>query len=163
MGTSPLPSRGPTSGRKCYVTTAFSGVPSKGDKIKNGCIEGKDKTLDVQSKRIPLKFFFTQMVCQRRKTPLNPPPPPDHFQKRGGFQNPPRYRISQNPPRPWALLQWHCVTPGKQGPRKVAGRRSAHRSPTTVLEGAIVGSAPKFAIRKILSGTKADPPALVGI
>ena len=25
---------GPTSGRKCYVTPAFSGIPNKGDKIK---------------------------------------------------------------------------------------------------------------------------------
>ena len=33
VATSPLPSRGPASGRKCYVTPAFSGVPSKGDKI----------------------------------------------------------------------------------------------------------------------------------
>ena len=32
-----LPSRGPTSGRKCYVTPAFSGIPkTKGDKIKSG-------------------------------------------------------------------------------------------------------------------------------
>ena len=43
--TSPLPSRGPTSGRICYVTIAFSGVPNKGDKIRSGCIGGKDKTL----------------------------------------------------------------------------------------------------------------------
>ena len=29
-----LPSWGPTSGRKCYVTPAFSGIPkTKGDKI----------------------------------------------------------------------------------------------------------------------------------
>ena len=27
-------STGPTSGRKCYVTPAFSGIPNKGDKIK---------------------------------------------------------------------------------------------------------------------------------
>ena len=34
FATSPLPSGGPTSGRKCYVTPAFSGIPNKGDKIK---------------------------------------------------------------------------------------------------------------------------------
>ena len=28
---SPLPSQGPTRGRKCYVPHAFSGVPRKGD------------------------------------------------------------------------------------------------------------------------------------
>ena len=26
---------GPKSGRKCYVTPAFSGVPNKGDKIRS--------------------------------------------------------------------------------------------------------------------------------
>ena len=36
--TSPLPSRGPTSGRKSYITPAFLGVPKKGDKIKSGYI-----------------------------------------------------------------------------------------------------------------------------
>ena len=36
LATSPLPSRWPTSGRICCVTPAFSGVPSKGDKIKSG-------------------------------------------------------------------------------------------------------------------------------
>ena len=29
-------SRGPTSGRKCYATPAFSGLPIKGDKTKSG-------------------------------------------------------------------------------------------------------------------------------
>ena len=29
-----MPSRGPTSGRKCYVTPAFLMIPNKGDKIK---------------------------------------------------------------------------------------------------------------------------------
>ena len=31
VATSPLPSRGPKRGRKCYVTPAFSGVPKKGE------------------------------------------------------------------------------------------------------------------------------------
>ena len=30
LATSPLPSWGPTSGRNCYVTPAFSGVPKSG-------------------------------------------------------------------------------------------------------------------------------------
>ena len=38
MGASPLPSRGPKSGRRCYITPAFSGVPNKGDKIRIGCL-----------------------------------------------------------------------------------------------------------------------------
>ena len=36
VASSPLPSRGPTSGWKCYITPAFSGVPKQGDKIKSG-------------------------------------------------------------------------------------------------------------------------------
>ena len=32
LDASPLPSRGPKSGRKCYITPAFSGVPNKGTK-----------------------------------------------------------------------------------------------------------------------------------
>ena len=35
---SPVPSRGPTSGRNCYITPAFSGVPKQGDKIRIGCL-----------------------------------------------------------------------------------------------------------------------------
>ena len=33
-----LLSRGPTRGWNRYVTPAFSGVPSKGDKIRSGCL-----------------------------------------------------------------------------------------------------------------------------
>ena len=38
MATSPLHSRGPTSGRKCYITPAFSGIPKYrgGDRIRSG-------------------------------------------------------------------------------------------------------------------------------
>ena len=48
---SPLPSRGPKRGRKCYVTPAFSGIPNakrgeqdqkrsptKGKEIRSGCL-----------------------------------------------------------------------------------------------------------------------------
>ena len=52
VAASPLPSRGPTWGRKCYVTLAFSripnakrgeqkteeGSPTKGNKIRGGCV-----------------------------------------------------------------------------------------------------------------------------
>ena len=52
VAASPLPSRGPTWGRKCYVTLAFSripnakrgeqktqkGSPTKGNKIRSGCV-----------------------------------------------------------------------------------------------------------------------------
>ena len=81
MATSPLPSRGPTNGRKCYVTPAFSGVPSKGDKIKSGCIEGKDKVWMCRSKDYHKKKF-ADLVYLRRKTPLETPH--RRFFKRGG-------------------------------------------------------------------------------
>ena len=42
---------------------AFLGVPMKGDKIKSGCIGGKDKTVDMQPKRISPKQILAQMVC----------------------------------------------------------------------------------------------------
>ena len=38
MATSPLPSRGSTSGWNCSVTPAFLGVPGRGDKIRSGYI-----------------------------------------------------------------------------------------------------------------------------
>ena len=38
VATSPLPSRGPTGGRNCYLTLAFLGVSGRGDKIKSGYI-----------------------------------------------------------------------------------------------------------------------------
>ena len=38
VAASPLPSRGPTRGRICYATPAFSMVPNKGDKIRSGCL-----------------------------------------------------------------------------------------------------------------------------
>ena len=39
LAASPLPSRGSTRGRKCYVTPAFSGVTKqRGDKIRIGCL-----------------------------------------------------------------------------------------------------------------------------
>ena len=36
VGALNLPSRGPTNGRKCYLTLAFSRVPKQGDKIRSG-------------------------------------------------------------------------------------------------------------------------------
>ena len=40
VATSPLPSRGPKRGRKCYVTPAFLGIPNakRGEKIRIGCL-----------------------------------------------------------------------------------------------------------------------------
>ena len=36
VAASPLPSRGPKRGRKCYVTPAFSGSTTEGDGNKSG-------------------------------------------------------------------------------------------------------------------------------
>ena len=38
MAASSLPYQGPKRGRKCYITPAFSGVPSKEKKIRRGCL-----------------------------------------------------------------------------------------------------------------------------
>ena len=41
--------RCPTRGRKCYITTAFSGVPKQGDKVKGGPQVGRIATSRVRS------------------------------------------------------------------------------------------------------------------
>ena len=46
---------GPTSGRKCYITPAFSGVPNKGDKIKGGPQVGGNATSPLHSRGSPKK------------------------------------------------------------------------------------------------------------
>ena len=97
MAASPLPLRGPKRGRNCCVTPAFSGVHSKRDKIKSGCIGGKDKIVDMQPRSIFTKIFRTNGVLAS-KTPLNPPR--TIFKKRGRFQNPPCYRIFEKSPPP---------------------------------------------------------------
>ena len=47
LATSPLPSRGPKRGRKCYVNPAFSGVPNKGEqnqkRMPHPCLLGGPK------------------------------------------------------------------------------------------------------------------------
>ena len=83
LAASPLPSRGPKRMRKCYVTPAFWGVP-------------RTKLWMCSPKEYHQKIF-TEMVCLRRKTPLKPPHRQFLKKRGGGFQNPPRYRISQNP------------------------------------------------------------------
>ena len=46
---------GPTSGRKCYITPAFSGVPNKGDNIKVGPQVGGNATSPLHSRGSPKK------------------------------------------------------------------------------------------------------------
>ena len=38
VAASPLSSRRPKRGRKCYITSAFLGIPNIGDKVKSGCL-----------------------------------------------------------------------------------------------------------------------------
>ena len=45
----------PTSGRKCYITPAFSGVPKQGDKIKAGPQVGGSATSPLRSRGYPNK------------------------------------------------------------------------------------------------------------
>ena len=51
---------GPTSGRKCYITRAFSGVPNKGDKIKVGPQVGGNATSPLHSRGSPKKWRQNQ-------------------------------------------------------------------------------------------------------
>ena len=62
MGTSPLPSRRPKRGRKCYITPAFLGIPNIGDKNKKwlphpcllgGPKEGRNATSPLHSPGSP--------------------------------------------------------------------------------------------------------------
>ena len=55
LAPSTLPFRGPKSGRKCYITPAFSGVPYKGDKIKASPKEGGNATSPLHSRGSPTK------------------------------------------------------------------------------------------------------------
>ena len=52
---------GPTSGRKCYITPAFSGVPNKGDKIKVGPQVGGNATSPLHSRGSPKKWGQNQI------------------------------------------------------------------------------------------------------
>ena len=47
--------RWPTSGRKCYITPAFSGVPKQGDKVKGGPQVGGSATSPLRSRGSPNK------------------------------------------------------------------------------------------------------------
>ena len=47
VATSPLPSRGPKRGRKCYVTLAFSGIPNKGEQNQKWLPLGAQKRAEM--------------------------------------------------------------------------------------------------------------------
>ena len=54
LAASPLPSRGPKTGRKCYLTPAFSGVPNakRGEEIR--CVpQQRGKQTEVVASPLP--------------------------------------------------------------------------------------------------------------
>ena len=72
FGASTMPSRGPKSGRKCYVSLAFSGVPNKGEQNQNSlpqpCLLGGPKargsaTLALHSRGSPTKGSKIRIRC----------------------------------------------------------------------------------------------------
>ena len=77
VATSPLPSRGPKRGRKCYVTPAFSGIPNIGEQnqkwLPHPCLlwgpkEGRNATPLLHSRGSPMKSAGSKM----RSGCLNP-------------------------------------------------------------------------------------------
>ena len=64
MATSPLPSGGPTSGRKCYITPAFSGVPIKGDKIRNDYLAPTLGAFSHSARTTPVITVFTLVTAR---------------------------------------------------------------------------------------------------
>ena len=74
LATSAMPSRKPKSGRKCYVTPAFSGVPNKGEQNQNWlprpCLLGGPKvggtaTSPLHSRGSPSKGNKIRIGCLR--------------------------------------------------------------------------------------------------
>ena len=63
---------GPKRGRKCYITSEFSGIPNKGDKVKAGPKEGKNATSPLHSHGSPTKGTKSKRA-QRRVEMLHHP------------------------------------------------------------------------------------------
>ena len=72
VATSPLPSRVPKRGRKCYITPAFSGVPNKGEQnekwLPHPCLlggpkEGGNATSPLNSRGTPTKGNKIRYGC----------------------------------------------------------------------------------------------------
>ena len=75
VAASPLPSRGPKRGRKCYITRAFLGIPNLGDKnqkwLPHPCLlggpkEGGNATSPLQSRGSPTP----SVGCKFKSGPL---------------------------------------------------------------------------------------------
>ena len=99
VAASPLPSPGPTSGQNCYITPAFSGVPRKGQNQKWVHWGQGQKFGCAAQKNITQKNSHRNDVPMSKNT-LKTPPRIILKKRRGGVQNPPRYRISEPPPPP---------------------------------------------------------------
>ena len=71
IATSPVPSRGPTSGRNCYITLVFSGIPRKRDKR------------EVAAEPLPLQSRFMMSHGKKKEkqsqTFNHPCPPVPHI------------------------------------------------------------------------------------
>ena len=76
MAASPLPSRGPKRGRKCYVTPAFSGIPNKGELkltwlphpcLVRGPIEGGNAMSPLQFRVSPTPSAGSKSKVVRKK------------------------------------------------------------------------------------------------
>ena len=63
---------GPTSGRKCYVNLAFSGVPNRGDKIKADPKERKNATSPLHSRGSPEREINQSRPKRGRKCYITP-------------------------------------------------------------------------------------------
>ena len=100
LGTTPLPSREPKKGRKRYVTLAFWGSLAKGTKSKVAELGARTKLWMCSPKEYHQKIRgdFRRNGVSALKNTLKTPPQSIFVKKRGVFQNPPRYRISQKPP-----------------------------------------------------------------
>ena len=100
VATSPLPSRGPKRGQKCYITPAFSWVPNKGDQnqkwLPHPCLLGgpkevKNATSPLHSHGSPTKGTKIRSGCltlafsgaQKRSKMLHHPCIPMGPQQRG--------------------------------------------------------------------------------
>ena len=75
----------PTSGRKCYITPAFLGVPQQGDKVKGGPQVGGSATSPLRSRGSPNKGTKS-MVAHKWAEVLHHPYFPGGPQTRGQSQ-----------------------------------------------------------------------------
>ena len=103
------------------------GSIAKGTKSKVAELGARTKLCMCSPKEQHQKKI-AQVMCVRRKTPLKPPLGPFLKKEGGGFQNPPRYRISRKPPpgrRPAATAA--AAAGGGHAPLRPARKKPASR------------------------------------